>query len=112
MLVETSVQRTVVSYGNRIGGLQIEAATRPHVLACALLSPVETPDPALGAVVQYAVAPSGKVAFADVAFGSFTGDTLKTCVLDAYRTSKFPKAARDSAILVWEPLRWTRDDVQ
>ena len=112
ILVETGVQRTVVSYGNRVGGLQIEAATRPRVLTCALLSPVEIPDPALGAVVQYAVGPSGKVTSADVVFGAFTGDTLKTCVLDAYRMAKFPKTTRGGAIVVWEPLRWTQDDVQ
>lgn len=112
ILVETGVQRTVVTYGNRVGGLQIEAATRPRVVACALLNPAENPDPATGAVVAYAVGPSGKVASADVVFGAFTGDTLKTCVLDAYKLSKFPKTARNGAIVVWEPLRWTRDDVQ
>ncbi len=112
LLVEVGVQRTAISYGDRLGGLQLEAATRPRVVACALATPGETPDPATGAVVQYAVGPSGKVTSADVVFGAFTGEALKTCVLDAYRGAKLPKTMHYGAIIVWEPLRWTKDDVQ
>lgn len=111
LTVAKAVDRSVVTYGPRVGAFRIEDATRDAVRACALAHPDATPG-TMGAVAQYAFGPSGKAVSSAIVFGGFTGEGVSACIVDAYASAKLPKASRGGALIVWEPLRWTTDDVR